>query len=140
MRRAQQQGLSEADLAAARAMIERLRVAPWEELRQLAQAYDEKWGHLPHRGVPRGRLPTEPDSRTVPEARDISSEASQLVQFRLPEIEPRLDSTYAWTDPGYAPLLWAISDGVFAVAVRSLLAADDYDQLTAAWRAVFDGS
>lgn len=76
----------------------------------------------------------------MPEARDIAVRAAHLVQFRIPEVEPGPDPTYAWNDARYAPLLCAISDGVFAVAVRSLLSQDDYDQLTNPWRAVFDES
>lgn len=139
-RSATRQSLPEDDLAAARTMVERLRGATWGELGKLYEAYRQTWRHLPYGGVPKGRLATEPDRRTVPEARDISSQAAQLVQFRIPEIEPGIDPTYTWIEAGHAPLLWAISDGVFAVAVRSLLSPSDYDQLSAPWRAVFDGS
>jgi hypothetical protein len=118
-------------------MVERLRVATWEEFGKLCDGYRRTWRRLPHGGVPKGQLPTEPDRRTVPDARDISSRAAQLVQFRIPEIEPSIDPTYAWTEAAYAPLLWAISDGVFAVATRSLLSPADYDQLSAPWREVF---
>jgi hypothetical protein len=73
-------------------MVERPRVATREELGKLGHAYNETRRHLPYGGVPKGRLPTEPDRRTVPSARNIASEAAQLVQFRIPEIEPQVGS------------------------------------------------
>jgi len=86
-----------------------------------------------------GRLATEPDNKSVPEARGIALQAAHMVQFRIPEIDPGPDPTFDWTDARYAPMLWAMADGAFAVAVRSILSVANYEQLTAPWRAGLQG-
>jgi hypothetical protein len=76
----------------------------------------------------------------VPEATRITDEAIGVFQFsRLREVDPHSDPTYAWTTVTWAPELWAIADAAFAVATRSILSPADYDQLTAPWRAAFEG-
>ena len=120
-------------------MVDQLRRMTWEDLSRLTDAFLATWREMPHRGMSRGRLPTEPDDQTVPEAIELRNQAESVVQFyRIPEIEPRLDSTYAWVDAGWAPTLWAVSNAVFGVASRSLLLDEDYELLTAPWRVTFE--
>jgi hypothetical protein len=123
------------DLADARAMVERLHDATWKQLVQLG-AYDEQWAHLPHGGIPKGQLSSEPDPRVVREAHRASTNAASVIQFtQIPKAEPLIaDPTYVWTDARFAPMLWAVSDAVRAVGLRSVLSDEDYAQLTAPWR------
>jgi hypothetical protein len=50
-------------------------------------------------GVPKGRLPSQPAGKSMKEAQAIAIEATGLVQFRIPGINPGPDPTYAWTGP-----------------------------------------
>ena len=132
--------LDPADLAAAAAMTDRLERATWEELGTLDRAYGETWQHLPYGGVPKGRLPSEPDSRIAPEADRLRTLATRVLQFKIIQPTVKWDATYAWTHAQYAPMLWGTSDAVYATAVRSLLTPDDYQQLTRPWRTAFGDS